>query len=348
MRRFPPPIIFLAGLSLASPFLFSACVAAKTETAQKSMEQIHAEEGMPVKVRRLALEPFSVYLQYPATLNARSEATASASLPEVVREIHGAVGDLVRRHEVIVQFSQDNANYQQATVALESAKAAYERFKTMFDNSAVSPQDFDAVKVQYAQAQAGFKTIDDMINVKAPIDGYLTQLDVQVSDNVNPGTPLFTVSKLDAIEAKLWVGANEIRQIKTGQTAVVHDMGTPLRGTVTQVALVMDARQMAFPVTATFADPRFALAGGGSADISVEVYRSEAIVAHLNELVQEGGKYYAFVVENGVARRRELSLGRRSDLSYEILGGLRSGDELVTQGAQGLSDGMKVQIAGRE
>ena len=57
--------------------------------------------------------------------------------------------------------------------------------------------------MQYAQAQAGFKTIDDMINLKAPIDGYITRLDVQVSDNVNPGSPLFTVSKLDAIEAKL-------------------------------------------------------------------------------------------------------------------------------------------------
>ncbi|MGO8693344.1 MAG: efflux RND transporter periplasmic adaptor subunit [Rectinemataceae bacterium] len=343
-----PPILFLAGLSLSSLALFGACVAAKAQTAQKSMEQIHAEEGMPVKVRRIVLEPFSVYLQYPATLNARSEAAVSASLPEVVREIHGAVGDFVHRDDVIVRFSQDNATYQQAKVALESAKATYKRFNTMFENSAVSPQDFDAVKVQYAQAQAGFKTIDDMINLKAPIDGYITRLDVQVSDNVNPGSPLFTVSRLDAIEAKLWVGADEIRRIRTGQVAVVEGMGTPLRGAITQVALVMDARQKAFPVTATFADPLFALASGGSADISVEVYRSDAVVAHLDELIHEGGDYYAFVVEKGVAQRRKLTMGRQSDLSFEIVDGLRPGDELVTEGAQNLSDGTKIRIAAQE
>jgi len=338
----------LALLSVIVIAFVASCGGARAAIGSKSMAQIYAEEGMPVAVKRIALEPFSVYLQYPATLQARSQAAAAASLNEVVREIHGKVGDFVHRDDVVVRLSQDNANYQQAKTALESAQATYERFKTMFANSAVSPQDFDAVKVRYAQAEAGFKTIDDMINVKAPIDGYLTRLDAQVSDNVYPGAPLFTVSRLDAIDAKIWVGADEIGQIKTGQSAVVDGVGPKMDGSVAQVALVMDAQRRAFPVTVSFANPRFILSSGAMADVSVEVYRSQAIVVSQAELLREGGTYYAFVVENGQARRRELSLGRQSGLSFEVLGGLKVGEELVAEGAQELSDGVKVREATQE
>lgn len=338
----------LKTVSLAALVLFGACSASKSSTSIESMEQIYARQGVPVAVRRIALEPFSVYLEYPASLQAHSEAAATASLAEVVRHIHAEVGEHVRRGQVIVQMSQDNPSYLQAKAALDNARDSYERFKTMYANSAISPQDFDTMKARYVQAQAAFKAIDDMINVKAPIDGYLTRLDARVSDNVYPGSPLFTVSNLGSIDAKLWVGASEIGQIKVGERAYVDGIGPRLDGTVTQVALVMDPRRSAFPVSVRFDNPSFQLSSGAVADVSIDVYHAQAIAVNRNELIREGKSYYAFVVNDGRAQRRELELGRQSELSFEVLGGLNVGDELVTKGAQELSDGAKVRVASQE
>ncbi len=312
--------------------------------ASRSMEQIYKEEGVPVRVRTLATESFSAYLKYPSTLKARLESTATASIPEVVREVHARVGDHVHKDDVIVSLSQDNANYQQAKAARDTAEATYARFKTMYESSNVSAQDFDNVKVQYAQAMSAFKTMDDIVNVKAPIDGYVTALNVQITDNVYPGAPLFTVSNLDAIEAKLYVTAEEVHTVRTGQAALIEEDGQATRGTVTQVSMIMDPQRKAFPVTASFANPGFVLTSGITADVALEVYRAPAIVVKQKELVRQTDTWYAFVVNGDVAQRRTLKVGRQDGLRFEVLDGLKAGDQLVTEGAQSLNDGAKVRV----
>ncbi len=324
---------------------FAGCSSGRGDKqAARSMEQIYKDEGIPVSARVLAREPFSAYLKYPATLKARRESAASASVPEVVRQVNARVGDRVHKDDVIVSFSQDNANYQQARAARDTAEATYNRFKTMFESSNISPQDFDNVKVQYAQAKAAFKTMDDIINVKAPIDGYVTRMDVQVSDNVTPGVPLFTVSNLDAIEAKLYVSGDEARMVRTGQAARIDEDGNVLTGTVTQVSLIMDSQRRAFPVTASFRNLGFALTSGLTADVSLEVYRAPAIVVKEKELVREADTWYAFVVNGDLAQRRALKIGRQDGLRFEVLDGLNAGDKLVTEGAQSLTDGARVRV----
>jgi membrane fusion protein, multidrug efflux system len=334
-------VILVLGVALAG----AGCTPGADRTqAPRSMEQIYRDEGVPVSVRALETESFSAYLKYPATLKARLESTASASVAEVVRQVNACIGDAVHKDDVIVSLSQDNANYQQARAARDTAEATYARFKTMFEGSNISPQDFDNIKVQHAQARAAFKTMDDIVNVKAPIDGYVTRMDVQISDNVSPGAPLFTVSNLGAIEAKLFVSGEEARMVRPGQAARIEEDGRSVPGTVTQVSLIMDAQRRAFPVTASFGNPDFALTSGLTADVALEVYRAPAIVVRQKELVREADTWYAFVVSGDVAQRRALRIGRQDGLRFEVLEGLRAGDLLVTEGAQSLNDSTRVRV----
>jgi membrane fusion protein, multidrug efflux system len=335
-------IAFALALSLLALAACSAPGKAKEARAARNMEEIYKQEGIPVRLRSLAKEPFSAYLKYPATLKAKLESSATASVSEVVREVRRQVGDYVQKDEVVVELSRENANYQQARAALDTAEASYARYKSMFDKSDISPQDFDNVKAQYAQAKAGFKTIDDIVNVKAPIAGYVTRLDARISDNTYPGSPLFTVSNLDSIEARLYVTGEEARMARRGQAALIEEGGRSLRGIVTQVSLIMDGQRKAFPVTASFSNPGSYLTSGVTTDVALEVYSSSAIVVSQKELLRQNDKYYAFVGEEGVAKRRELRLGRREGLRYEVLAGLNPGDELVSEGAQSLVDGVKI------
>jgi hypothetical protein len=81
--------------SLSVLLLFS-CGGKKANEAA-SMEQLHAENGRPVTVRKLETEDFSVFLKYPAIINASSESTAYATLDDVVRTISVQVGSMVRQ-----------------------------------------------------------------------------------------------------------------------------------------------------------------------------------------------------------------------------------------------------------
>jgi RND family efflux transporter MFP subunit len=326
----------------AAAIIFSAC-SGKSSGDLKSMEQIHEEEGLPVVTREMRPSTFITFLKYPATLRARSESTAKANLSDVVRTIHVRMGESVKKDEVIISLSQDNPSYQQASASLANAEATYKRTQSLFASNGVSKQNLDNAKTQYELARANFKAMDDSINVKAPIGGIVTRLDVRVTDNVQSGTVLFTVSNLDTIEARIWVSAKDIRLITPGIAAQAEWLGETITGKVGQVNMIMDTEKKAFLVLADFSNTQHLLTSGMTMDVELQTYRNdEALYIHRKELVTEDGVPCVYIAAGDTAQRREVTLGKSQGLLLEVTQGLASGDLLSSEGSQMVEDGGRV------
>lgn len=329
---------------LAAVFSLLSC-AGKNNAESKSMEQIYEQNGRPVQIRTVQSELFSEYREYPADFKARSQSTAYAKTSDVVRSISVRVGQKVARDQVIMSFSTDNASYQQAKVQYDNAKLTYERMKSLYAAAGISKADFDGVSTQFALAREGLKAAEDMVYVKAPIDGFITQLNVQTSTNVRPGDALFTVSNQDGFEAYFYVMPEEIQDIRAGEKALINGRNETIEGRVTEVSLNLDPVKKAFLVKSFFAGKPKTLVSGMSVDVSVEVYRNnDALVMNENELVNDGASFAAYVVKDGVAQKQNVEFGRQQGIDYEITGGIAKGDKLVTNGAQNLYDGEKVNV----
>jgi multidrug efflux pump subunit AcrA (membrane-fusion protein) len=106
-------------------FLALSCSGNK-DSAAASMEQLPAENGQPVSVRKITPEDFSVFLKYPALIQASSESTAYAGLNDVVRTISARVGETVRQGDIIMSFSADNQILQQAALRSEERRVGKE------------------------------------------------------------------------------------------------------------------------------------------------------------------------------------------------------------------------------
>jgi multidrug efflux pump subunit AcrA (membrane-fusion protein) len=63
-------------------------------------------------------------------------------------------------------------------------------------------------------------------------------------------------------------------------------------------------------------------------------------------VVVEGGRMHIFVVEDGKASRRIVSLGKRELGRVEITDGLAEGEKVVARGVQSLRDGAPVKAIG--
>ncbi|MDL2229419.1 efflux RND transporter periplasmic adaptor subunit [Treponema sp. OttesenSCG-928-L16] len=326
---------------------FAGCAGKQdgSELKASSMEQIHAENGIPVVVRELALEDFSVCRKYPSVLYARSESTAYAAISDVVRNINVKIGDVVEQDQLVLSLSQDNPAYQRAKLSYDSAKGSYDRSLALFGTGDISQQDFDNARMQYDLARTNLDAAADMINIKAPIGGTITQLNVHTTANVRPGSPLFTVSNRNGYEGRFYVEANEIDLIKSGERVFIHKDGDTLEGRLSEVSLVMDTAKQAFPVSAFFDVQSRKLVSGMGLDLAVEVYRNEAaLVVQRQELIRDGERYMAYLAVDGKAVPAEIRLGRERGLSFEVLGGLKEGDLLITQGGQRVFPGAVLNI----
>lgn len=85
------------------------------------------------------------------------------------------------------------------------------------------------------------------------------------------------------------------------------------------------------------------LIAGMSADVVLLVDQNDnALYLPTESLVREK---YAFIIEDGVARRREVTLGIGNWHSYEILDGVKEGETFVTSvGLRDLVDGVRVNV----
>ena len=342
--------IFFAALIAAALVLAASCAGkAEAETALPqavSMETLYAENGYPVSIRTLRAEEFSVYLKYPTVLQSQSESTAYASISDVVRKINVKVGDRIKRDQVILSFSPDNQTLEQARLSYENARRNFNRGSALFNAADISRQEFESLRTQYEIAHASFEAASDMINVKSPIAGIVTRLNVHVTENVRPGTPLFTVAGASGFEARFYVGANEIDRIQTGARVYAGNPEQGIEGRISQVSLMMDSAKQAFPVSAYFDENYRELVSGMGVDVAVETYHNDnALVLSRGELVKSGETYTAFVADNGSTRQVAVELGEANGLRYEITGGLSEGNLLIYEGQHRLSGDMPLNTS---
>ncbi|HNX01432.1 MAG TPA: efflux RND transporter periplasmic adaptor subunit [Candidatus Cloacimonadota bacterium] len=336
-------------LSIVLPILlllsFTACV--KKKEAAKNIEQLHKENGIPVRVLDITSRTFTQELKYNASLTGVEESYVKSMVGDNVVKVYAKVGDYVKKDQIIVSFPQDTpaAQYMQANTAYYNAKLIYERMQRLFSQGAISQQDLDNTTAAYKVAQANFNSASQMVNVKAPISGYITAMKVSPADHVGPGDDLFTVSNTSKYKAIIWVPDTEIQYVKKGQKATSQFGDQTLTGRVTSVSLAMDQDKKAFKTEIVFDTHPKQVISGITLDIALDIARIDnAIVVDRNLITEEAGQKYVWLEKDNKAVKTAITTGHDNGIEYEVVSGLNVGDHLITEGINLLTDNCLVQV----
>ena len=336
--------LLFSGMILALIILF-ACNGNGEQA--KSMEQIYKEEGVPVKTKLVQPQLFEKKLNYNAVLTGIEESTVSAKLTDRVEKVLVNIGDYVTKDQVLITFPTDNptAQYQQAKVAYDNAKSSFDRIKNLFDTGGISQQNYDNTRTQYEVAKANFEAVSQMVKVLAPMNGYVTGINVVESENVKKDEQLVTISRTDKLKSKVWISEKEISQVKVGLPALTTWNDQVLHGKVVQVDMAINQNNQAFGAVLEFDNNGNGLYCGVTSEIQIiNKQDAEAIVVNVKNILNSADGDYVFVNMNGQAERRLVVQGERQNLDVEIVKGLNPGDQLVVEGQLLLSDGSKLNI----
>ncbi|MCK4573347.1 MAG: hypothetical protein KAU36_03205 [candidate division Zixibacteria bacterium] len=120
--------------------IVSGCTRSNSES--KNIEQIYAEEGVPVRTITVTTASFETGYKYNARLNGIRESSAYAAVSDKVDAIHVEVGDYVEKDSVLVTFPTDNpsAQYYQAKTTFENARATFDRMSNYYESGGLSAQ----------------------------------------------------------------------------------------------------------------------------------------------------------------------------------------------------------------
>ena len=325
--------------------MISAC--GKKKDDAKNMQQLQNENGIPVRVDSVQTSTFEQILRYNATLGGLEESTPQAMVSDIILSLNAKVGQRVNKGDVIVRFPMNTpaAQYEQASSAFNSITSVYNRMKRLYEKGAISLQDYENVQTQYQVSKANLDASEQMINVRAPISGVITNIMVSQAERVFPGKELFTVASTGGYKAKIMVPDTEISKVRKGARVTATWQDQVLNGRVSSISMSLDQNTKAFNVEASFPGLKKNVGFGVTAEIDIEVLsKPNVIVVDRQSLVMENGNYFVWVNEAGKAVRRPVQIGLDNALEFEITSGLNVGDQLITEGVNMLTDNAKLQV----
>ncbi|MEO7386751.1 MAG: efflux RND transporter periplasmic adaptor subunit [Gammaproteobacteria bacterium] len=311
--------------------------------------------GMPVAVitKRVAPQSFTDRFTALGTARANESIEVTARTTSVITGIKFREGQRVRTGDTLVELDsrQESADLSLAEAQLKQAENQYQRSQALAATQAVSAADVDQLEanVMVARAQVrGAKARLDRLSIKAPFAGTVGLRKASLGDLVGPDTVITTLDDTSIIKLEFGIPENFVGDLRTGLTIVADSTVYPDRrfqGTVASIDSRVDPVTRAVMVIATVPNEGGLLKPGMFMTVGLEKKRDNVLLVPEEALVPREGRQYVFVVEDGKALEREVTLGGRAPGFAEIRSGLAAGALVVTEGTQRIRTGGAVQMS---
>jgi membrane fusion protein (multidrug efflux system) len=260
----------------------------------------------------------------------------------VVAEMQGRVGKLiaetgkkVKKGEVLLSYPSQNHHLQiqQTELAYTELKAEYERQLILFKEGAVSKVTLDRLKNQLDIQKRAYMLSEQMYTIKAPFTGVITDVMVNIGQEISPEQQLFAIAKTDEIEVDFFVTDKDINDIEEGSALRIFAESDTLTGKVTQKAIIMDAEKKAFRVKGSFKFNYNLPIVGKTVKIGVITeHIANAIIIPQESIKESNNSVYVYINKNKHAEKRFINKGRTIGLDVLVTSGLNPGESLITTG----------------
>jgi RND family efflux transporter MFP subunit len=311
---------------------------------------------VPVEVVKAQRQPIAQYFETQGTLEAEQEVDLVARMAGPIVEMKTEEGQRVRQGDLLARMDDRElqAQLKVSQVRLDETRQSYERSKALLASGLTSQETVDQALANYQSAQGDLERLKVQVQyaeIRAPFSGLVVERYVKFAQHVTNNERLFRLSDFDPLLCPIQVPEKELPRLRPGQPAKLQVESWPdesFAARVLRVSPVVDAESGTVKVTLEVAG-QGKLRPGMFASAYLEMEsKPAALVIPKQALALDSLEDTVFVARDGVAERRTLRLGFRSQDLLEVLEGLSEGESVVVVGQDGLSAGTPVEIrAGR-
>jgi len=331
-------------------------------------EAVETAEAVPVTVAAATSGPIRPVITATGQVKPAPGAELLVTPPQDARiaELTKAVGDRVRRGELLVRFqipsleadaASKRSDLARAEAQLRTAQQNVTRLTGLLQRGIAARKEVEDAQRDLALAEATVKEARSTTSaagqlagrevVRAPFNGVVVARSHQVGDMVSAGgpDPLLRVIDPSRLQVEAAVPAGDLGRVATGSPATVRGAAFPdEKARVIARPPSVDPASGTALVRLAFETPTSRPAGLA---VTVEIQGPEhqaAVLISADALVQEGTESYVFVVDGQKkAHRRPVTVGIVAQGQAEILSGVKAGDSVVVRGQTALPDGATVE-----
>jgi HlyD family secretion protein len=217
------------------------------------------------------------------------------------------------------------------------------------------------ITVAERQVDEWKQQLDDTV-IRAPFAGVVTTKDAQPGEVISPmsagggftRTGICTLVDMASLEIEVDVGESFINRVKAGQTVEATLDAYPewkIPGKVIAIIPTADRQKATVKVRVAFGEldprilPQMGVKVAFQSDDSVETIATQSASAVPKQaLTKDGNRDIAWVVKQGKAERRAVTLGNASGGQITLTAGLSPGENVVLNPPATLTDGVAVSV----
>ncbi len=303
-----------------------------------------------------------VVLEYPARLKSVRSATVVSRVSGVLQKKTFVEGSAVKKGTLLYRIEPDiyaalvrerEADLDLQKSVLTKTKRDWERAQSLYKDKAISSKEYDAALSSYetataevnaAKAKLASARVDlDYTEVRAPISGIAGMKATDLGNVVSSGTPLVTITQTDPIHAEF-----SIPDVDFLKAQAAHDDGSwaaslqkklkvalslnaqSATGHIDYVAPVINDKTGTVQARAVFGNKKNALLPGAFGRVKIEgLVRNGALTVPQKAVLQNPLGTIVFVVEEGKAAVRPVTVGDTTGENFIVEKGLKAGETVI-------------------
>jgi membrane fusion protein, multidrug efflux system len=340
---------------------------------QEEIAKTDTSAGVEQKPKLVALstiqkEVFKHYLELQGQADAKNISYITPSgQPGQIKAIYVKQGDVIHKGQLLLKLDNAvavqnvNAIRQQLggiKAQLDLARSVYQRQKNLWDQHIgtevqllQSKTNVESLENQLKAVQAQVNTAQEQANqsnVYSNVNGTVDEITAHVGETFS-GNPLSggyikVVNKTD-LKITVTVPENYAPKVQRGTPVIVQipDLNQSFNSTISFISQAIGTLSRGF-IAEIKVPSGIKLRPNQIALVKILDYTSpNAIQIPLNTVqTDENGKFVLVAVKEGnklVARKRKVIIGELYNDKIEVKQGLQEGDQLITEGFQGIFDG---------
>jgi RND family efflux transporter MFP subunit len=245
------------------------------------------------------------------------------------------------RSRAQLDVADEEYNYKMETVRLQ--------LESRRQDSVLNSIRQEALEDELEEARHQLRKTEERLNdliVTAPADGQLSGLSLEPSQRISAGTSIADIKRMDQFRMHLSINEFYIDKIAVGQPATVTYEKKTYPMTISNT--VPEIKNGAFDVFLVFTDSM-----PDNARIGKTYQARIEMGGQAQSIIVPKGNFYNYTHGNWVFKVNEahthavrvpVSIGRQNPRYFEILDGLKPGDEIIITGYDRIADADEVAL----
>ncbi len=348
-----PRFILLAMIVLI--FVLMGSIREQSKTIAASKAAAVSPEKPKINVITLTLSPTTITnrINLPGSIEPWTKLRLMSKLSGTVVAVLVKEGDRVKKGDSLARI--EATDYQialdRSKAAYNLAKAEYKRDKSMYDKGVIATSALDTKKTRLQTAKADYENARLLLSrttVTSPMDGVIRSLNAKVGLQLSIGDPLAEILEIDRLKGVVGIPESDVSAVRTLDSVDITIQALNNKKVTAKKFFLSPspeniARLYNLELEINNSDGDILAGMFIRADI-IKKQADNILKIPFYSVISRNNEQYVYIEENGIAKKKAVTLGIMEKWMVQVTSGLQNGDKVIIEGHRDVENDQKVKI----